>query len=140
MNGYFTDRQVPGRREMEDALARRTGLGSPKGFCRSHGSVPGPRRSRFKHCRNAGESRRRPPHSGDFDRVDVTNLNRQQYKACQTGMLKTEALRENLLEIAPYADLITVTEKITEASFDRSPESDCRAGMSSVFARLAKPA
>ena len=28
----------------------------------------------------------------DFDRVDVTNLHRQQYKASQTGMLKTEAL------------------------------------------------
>ncbi len=38
----------------------------------------------------------------DFDRVDVTNLNRQQYKANQIGRLKTEALTENLKEIAPY--------------------------------------
>lgn len=41
----------------------------------------------------------------DFDRVDISNLNRQQYKAKQIGMMKTEALRDNLLEIAPYIDI-----------------------------------
>ena len=40
-------------------------------------------------------------HLIDFDRVDVTNLNRQQYFADQVGMPKTEALRENLLRINP---------------------------------------
>ena len=38
----------------------------------------------------------------DFDRVDITNLHRQQYKASQIGQYKTEALAENLREIAPY--------------------------------------
>ena len=38
----------------------------------------------------------------DFDCVDITNLHRQQYKAAQVGKCKTEALRENLREIAPY--------------------------------------
>lgn len=38
----------------------------------------------------------------DFDCVDVTNLHRQQYKAAQVGKCKTEVLRENLREIAPY--------------------------------------
>ena len=41
----------------------------------------------------------------DFDRVDVTNLHRQQYKAAQVGQLKTQALRDNLREIAPYVDI-----------------------------------
>lgn len=41
----------------------------------------------------------------DFDRVDLTNLNRQQYKASQIGQYKTEALAENLREIMPYIDL-----------------------------------
>ena len=50
----------------------------------------------------------------DFDRVDVTNLHRQQYKANQVGRYKTDALAENLLEIAPYAEIETVTERITE--------------------------
>lgn len=50
----------------------------------------------------------------DFDRVDLSNLHRQQYKANQIGMYKTEALKDNLLEISPYTDIITHTEKTTE--------------------------
>ena len=53
----------------------------------------------------------------DFDRVDITNLHRQQYKANQIGRYKTEALAENLLEIAPYTEVKTVTAKITEDNF-----------------------
>lgn len=41
----------------------------------------------------------------DFDRVDVTNLHRQQYKAGQVGRYKAQALAENLREIAPYIRL-----------------------------------
>lgn len=55
----------------------------------------------------------------DFDRVDITNLHRQQYKANQIGMNKTDALRNNLLEIAPYIELKTYTVRITE---DNAPE------------------
>ena len=40
----------------------------------------------------------------DFDKVDITNLHRQQYKVCQIGMYKTEALTCNLKEIAPYLE------------------------------------
>lgn len=50
----------------------------------------------------------------DFDRVDVTNLHRQQYKAHQVGMFKTEALAANLKEIAPYVEITARTVKITE--------------------------
>ena len=50
----------------------------------------------------------------DFDRVDITNLHRQQYKASQIGLYKTEALAENLKEIAPYISLEIHTERITE--------------------------
>ena len=50
----------------------------------------------------------------DFDRVDITNLHRQQYKASQIGLYKTEALAENLKEIAPYISLDLHTERITE--------------------------
>ena len=50
----------------------------------------------------------------DFDRVDITNLHRQQYKAAQIGMYKTVALAENLKEIAPYISLEIHTERITE--------------------------
>ncbi len=52
----------------------------------------------------------------DFDRVDITNLHRQQYKACQTGIYKTDALYENLKEIAPYIMLETHTMRINEGN------------------------
>ena len=50
----------------------------------------------------------------DFDRVDITNLHRQQYKASQIGMYKTYALTDNLREINPYIELEMHTERITE--------------------------
>ena len=53
----------------------------------------------------------------DFDRVDITNLHRQQYKANQIGLYKADALAENLLEIAPYTEVTAVTAKITEENF-----------------------
>ena len=48
----------------------------------------------------------------DFDRVDISNLHRQQYKASQIGMYKTEALAANLLEISPYLNLTLHTIQI----------------------------
>ena len=50
----------------------------------------------------------------DFDRVDVTNLHRQEYKVSQVGWYKTEALRENLLEIAPYTQYEMHTVRLDE--------------------------
>ena len=50
----------------------------------------------------------------DFDKVDITNLHRQQYKASQIGMDKTVALSENLKEIAPYIGIESHTVRITE--------------------------
>ncbi len=45
----------------------------------------------------------------DFDKVDLSNLHRQQYKVSQIGMHKTDALRENLLEMTPYVEIQTHT-------------------------------
>lgn len=50
----------------------------------------------------------------DFDKVDITNLHRQQYKVSQVGMYKTEALRENLTEINPYLETEIQTVCVTE--------------------------
>lgn len=52
----------------------------------------------------------------DFDKVDIANLNRQQYKANQTGMYKTDALSENLKEIAPYISIEAHTMRIDESN------------------------
>ena len=51
----------------------------------------------------------------DFDRVDITNLNRQQYEVSQLGMLKTQALPENLARIAPFCQVNATTLRISEA-------------------------
>ena len=50
----------------------------------------------------------------DFDMVDITNLHRQQYKANQIGVNKTDALAYNLCEIAPFTTAETHNVRITE--------------------------
>ena len=50
----------------------------------------------------------------DFDRVDITNLHRQQYKANQIGLYKTEALQDNLKEINPYIETEIHTIRLDE--------------------------
>ena len=50
----------------------------------------------------------------DFGKVDITNLHRQQFKASLIGMDKTDALSENLKEIAPYIGIESHTVRITE--------------------------
>ena len=50
----------------------------------------------------------------DFDSVDITNLHRQQYKASQIGTNKTDALKDNLFEIAPYVAIETHSVRISE--------------------------
>lgn len=54
----------------------------------------------------------------DFDKVDISNLHRQQYKADQIGRFKTEALAENLREIAPYIEVETHAVRVTEDNFE----------------------
>lgn len=44
-------------------------------------------------------------HIMDFDTVDISNLNRQQYFPEQLGQPKTEALYDTLKRIAPYCDI-----------------------------------
>lgn len=50
----------------------------------------------------------------DFDKVDISNLHRQQYKAAQVGMPKAQALSDNLKEINPYITIETHNTKVTE--------------------------
>lgn len=58
-------------------------------------------------------------HLIDFDRVDISNLNRQQYFADQIGSFKTEALTANLKMIAPYCDVTADCVRLDE---DNMPE------------------
>ena len=53
-------------------------------------------------------------HLIDFDVVDITNLNRQQYFMEHIGMPKTDALKSLLLKINPYLDIRMDCVKVTE--------------------------
>ena len=53
-------------------------------------------------------------HLIDFDVVDLSNLNRQQYGINQIGKPKPDALKEELLQINPYLDIHTDFEKLSE--------------------------
>ena len=59
----------------------------------------------------------------DFDKVEPSNLNRQQYFLDQVGERKVEALRENLLAINPYSLYeihdVRVTRRNAAAIFGR---------------------
>ena len=52
-------------------------------------------------------------HLIDFDRVEPSNLNRQQYAAAQVGLPKAEALRANLAAVNPFCDVKAETVRIT---------------------------
>ena len=49
----------------------------------------------------------------DFDVVEPSNLNRQQYSISQIGEKKTEALKKNLLQMNPYIMIKTVDGLLT---------------------------
>lgn len=49
----------------------------------------------------------------DFDRVDLSNLHRQQYALSQIGQYKTEALAENLRALNPFMAIETHTLALT---------------------------
>lgn len=50
----------------------------------------------------------------DFDRVELTNLNRQAYDISHLGQPKTEALSEILKKINPYIQIKAKQEYVTE--------------------------
>ena len=53
-------------------------------------------------------------HLIDFDIVEPSNLNRQQYKIKHLGMLKTEALKSEIEEINPFIQVQIDSVKITD--------------------------
>jgi len=52
----------------------------------------------------------------DYDVVEPSNLNRQQYFVDQVGMQKTEAMRHNLARVNPYVKVETFADELTEAN------------------------
>lgn len=48
----------------------------------------------------------------DFDVVEASNLNRQQYKISHIGMKKTEAIRTIIKEINPFVEIEVLNKKV----------------------------
>ena len=57
-------------------------------------------------------------HLIDFDEVDLSNLNRQQYFICHLGMYKTDAIKDEISRINPYINIITDCIKVTDENID----------------------
>jgi sulfur carrier protein ThiS adenylyltransferase len=55
----------------------------------------------------------------DFDMVEPSNLNRQQYFIHQIGMPKVEALQKNIADINPYVKLQIYQEKLDRSNIER---------------------
>ncbi len=52
----------------------------------------------------------------DFDLIEPSNLNRQQYSISQLGMVKVKALSQNIKEFNPFTSIVTINEKVTESN------------------------
>jgi sulfur carrier protein ThiS adenylyltransferase len=55
----------------------------------------------------------------DFDRIEPSNLNRQQYFIRQIGRRKVDALRENLRAINPFSEYTVHAVRVTRANAGR---------------------
>lgn len=51
-------------------------------------------------------------HLIDYDKIDLSNINRQAYKLSQVNMLKTDALKDIISEINPFIKVTIKNEKI----------------------------
>ncbi len=55
----------------------------------------------------------------DYDVVEPSNLNRQQYFLHQIGMPKVEALRENISRVNPYVRILIFNERLDRNNVER---------------------
>ena len=55
----------------------------------------------------------------DFDTVEASNLNRQQYRISHIGMKKTEAIKIIIKEINPFVEIEVLNKKIGEFNSEK---------------------
>ena len=114
---------IPSRRELEAALIERHGTLAHEKISRAHVAVAGLGGLGSNIAVNLARLGVGRLRLIDFDHVDISNLNRQQYAIRHLGMLKTDAMREIIAEINPYievdAECVTVDEHNAERLFAR---------------------
>jgi sulfur carrier protein ThiS adenylyltransferase len=52
----------------------------------------------------------------DFDKIEPSNLNRQRFSISQMGMVKVEALCQNIKGFNPFTLIVTKNEKVTASN------------------------
>jgi sulfur carrier protein ThiS adenylyltransferase len=52
----------------------------------------------------------------DFDKIEPSNLNRQRFSISQLGMVKVEALCQNIKGFNPFTSIVTKNGKVTESN------------------------
>lgn len=106
--------KTPSKEEMTKALEERHGVETQKRFSEASVAIcglGGLGSNIAIMLARAGIGRL---HLIDFDKVDISNLNRQQYAVSQLGMYKTQALAETLRAIAPYCEVVINMVCVTE--------------------------
>lgn len=104
----------PSKEEMLRALEERHGADIQKKFCAASVAVCGLGGLGSNIALSLARAGVGRLHLIDFDKVDISNLNRQQYTVSQLGMYKTKALSSFISEVAPYCEIVTDTVKISE--------------------------
>lgn len=104
---------IPTKEEMYLALEERHGIDFQKKMSRSSAAVCGLGGLGSNIAISLARAGIGRLHIIDFDKVDISNLNRQQYFADQIGEFKTKALADTLMRIAPFCEVIPHCIKLT---------------------------
>ena len=115
---------IPTKEEMYAALEERHGVELQKKFSEASVAICGLGGLGSNIAIALARAGIRKLHLIDFDRIDISNLNRQQYAASQIGEYKTETLKKILAMIAPYCEVQIDTVKVTEDNIKELLEQD----------------
>ncbi|MDE6679239.1 MAG: sulfur carrier protein ThiS adenylyltransferase ThiF [Ruminococcus sp.] len=115
---------IPSRDEMYNALVERHGEDFQKKVSASHVAVCGIGGLGSNIAIALARAGVGHIHIIDFDRVDISNLNRQQYFPEQLGMYKTEAMKETLSRIAPYCEITSDCVRLDETNISEILKND----------------
>lgn len=110
------EQSIPTREEMQQALEERHGKELQAKFSNARVAICGLGGLGSNIAISLARAGVGHLHLIDFDDVDITNMNRQQYYVNQIGTPKTEALAQNLKQIAPYIEVTTDQVKVTDAN------------------------
>ena len=105
---------LPTREEVHQALAARHGEELQRRFADAHVAICGLGGLGSNIAIALARAGIGSLHLIDFDRVDLANLNRQQYAFDQLGQPKTEAMARTLARIAPYVEVRTDDVRLTD--------------------------